>query len=167
MNYIFLTGVVCSVPKVTLVPMTGREPVYTCKLVVASLEINSETGKKDYNFFECIAFEDTAKKINDCYYKGAKINLFGRVRNFRFKDNNNSPHFTQIVLVEHVDFGESKSSQKNGKEKTKDGMIYDFPIIADLKEMNDLFEKICDAGFLCVDERDYFNIASDNMDIIG
>lgn len=168
MNYIFLTGVVCSVPSVSLVPITGREPVFTCKLVVASLEVNPETGKRGYSFFECIAFEKTAQKINDCYSKGTKINIFGRVRNFHFKDSNNSPHFTQIVLVEHVEIGETKSDRKGGKDRTgRDKNIFDFPIIADLKEMDDLFEKICTAGFLCIDERDYFNIASENMDIIG
>lgn len=155
MNYGFFSGVVCGVPSVSILPINGRD-IFVCRFVIATEENDSAANK--YNFYECVSFEETAKAFNDVFFKNANINVMGKIVNFQFKDNNNSPHVTQIVLAEHIEYGYSKRSDKYGKEK-----LCDFPIVADISEMNRLYKEICEHGFLCVNEIDYFNIAAGNM----
>ncbi|MDO4966113.1 MAG: single-stranded DNA-binding protein [Lachnospiraceae bacterium] len=157
MNYGMFTGIVYSVPTVTLIPLAGRGQIFACKLVICSEDTDGENVK--YDFFECLAFEDTAKSINDSFSKGSRINVMGKVKNFTFKDDNNTPHFTQIILIEHVDSGETIAFDKKDK-------VGKFPIVADLDEMDELFKEVCEQGFLCVDENDYFNIAANNISMI-
>lgn len=164
MNYSFLNGRVATVPKVSIVPLEAGVMLYVCKFVTAVPDgIVNEKQEMRYNFFECIAFEDTAKKISKYFLKSAKIVVFGKLVNHIFKDINNTSHFTNIILVEHVEFGDTESGINRINLEPK---LPDFKVIANIDEVDKLYEEVCKQGFLCVDEDDYYNIASSNMDVI-
>ena len=163
MNYTMTSGRMCTVPVVSILPLKVKEKVvqiFVCKFVVAVPD-GASTDKKKYNFFECIAFEQTAKKINSSFAKGAKVVLMSKLVNHVFKDGNNTPHFTNILLVEHAEFGDTESAIN---KMNLDVKLPDFAVFADLEQMEKAFNNVCEQGFLCIDENDYYNIASSNMD---
>lgn len=155
MNYGMFTGVLCTIPSVAIIPIGERDEIFICKFVLCTSE--NVDGNMQYDFFECVAFEDTAKAVHDGFYKGAKVNVFGKVKNFTFKDANNTAHFTNIVLAEHVELGDNVSGS------TETGKV---SVIAELKEMDRLYKEVCDNGFLCIDENDYYYIALNNMPLL-
>jgi hypothetical protein len=168
MNTAILSGRICTVPTLSLIELDGRQ-VCACKYVIAvcnSLtdypQDNSSDSYKDGNvdFFECVAFSAAAKMINQNFAKGSKIICRGKMRNHRFEDANMAKHFTNIFLVEGVEYGDTEAvlSKFMGKKKP-----LEISIASDLRELDDLFARICQAGFLCVDESDYYNIAIANM----
>lgn len=162
MNYTVTSGRICTVPSVAILPLKVNEDVkqlFVCKFTVAVPEYGS--GKKEYNFFECIAFEQTARKINSAFSKGAKIILMSKLVNHKFKDANNTSHFTNILLVEHVEFGDTESGINRINLDTK---LPDFSVFSDLEQMEKAFSTVCEQGFLCINEDDYYNIASSNLD---
>lgn len=168
MNVSIYTGRVCSVPQLKIIRI-GDERVCVCKYVLAVFEnpfdYNSATdcnsfeeGKVD--FFECIAFSDAAQMINDNFVKGSKISVVGKMKNHRFEDANMTKHFTNIFLTQQAEFGDTPSvmAKMAGKKKNPE-----LSIMSDLRELEQLFNKVCESGFLCVDENDYYNIATMNM----
>lgn len=160
MNYGIFTGNLCTVPSVSIIPIEEKEKIFICKFVICTSEIVG--AKEQCDFFECVAFENTAKAVYDGFFKGAKITIFGKVKNFTFKDVNHTPHFTNIVLAEHIEFGDSRIPAVSEASKNQQGII-NFPVIADLEEMDRRYEAVCNEGFLCIDESDYCYIALNNM----
>lgn len=168
MNVSIYSGRVCSVPQLKIIRL-GDERVCVCKYVIAvfenSFDYNAESDKDAYeegkvDFFECIAFRDAAQMINDNFVKGSKISVMGKMKNHRFEDANLTKHFTNIFLVQQAEFGDTLSAmtKMSGKKKNPE-----LSIVSDLKELEQLFTKVCESGFLCVDENDYYNIATMNM----
>jgi len=152
------------VPVVSILPLKvdgNVKQLFVCKFVIAVPDGAPE--KKKYNFFECIAFEHTARKINSSFQKGAKIALMSKLVNHLFKDSNNTFHFTNILLVEHAEFGDTESAINKMNVDVK---LPDFAVFADLEEMEKAFNAVCEHGFLCIDENHYYNIASSNMDFL-
>ena len=161
MNMVILNGRLCTIPKITFITING-ENICCCKFVVAveDSQISLSDSSDKYcrtDFFECIAFDQTAKMIGDNFVKGSKIVLSGKMKNFIFKDSNNTVHCTDIVLVNTVEFGDT-SSALNGLTSANGKL--DTSITSDLRQMDRHFKDICDKGFLCIDEDDYYNIAN-------
>jgi hypothetical protein len=167
MNVSILSGRICTVPTLSLIEFEGKQ-VCVCKYVIAvcngiyDYTENNANLFTDANvdFFECIAFESAARMINRNFAKGSKIICRGKMRNHRFEDANMTKHFTNIFLTEGVEYGDTEAvmGKYTGKKKQ-----LEISIASDLKELDDLFVKICQEGFLCVDESDYYNIAIMNM----
>lgn len=158
MNMVILNGRLCTIPKITFITING-ENICCCKFVVAvedsQITLSDPSDKSD--FFECITFDQTAKMIGDNFVKGTKIVLSGKMKNFIFEDSNNTGHCTDIVLVNTVEFGDT-SSALNSLMSSNSKL--DTSITSDLKQMDRHFRDICDKGFLCIDEDDYYNIAN-------
>ena len=164
MNYTFLNGRMCGEPVVCILPLKIEgivRQLFVCKFVIA-VQDEAVTKKKKYNFFECVAFEETAKKINNSFRKGAKVTLMSKLVNHNFKDSNNTLHFTNILLVKHAEFGDTESAINKMNVDVK---LPDFAVLANLEEMEKSFDAVCEQGFLCIDENHYYNIASSNMDL--
>lgn len=165
MNDTIMSGRVCTVPKLLILPL-GEKSVCICKFVIAVCDGLSdyqsgrhyEPGKVD--FFECVAFDAAAQMVNDNFVKNSKIICRGKMKNHHFEDANKTKHFTNIFLVEYAEFGDTESVfEKNaGKKKA-----LEMSVVADLNELNQIFDTVCEHGFLCIDETDYYNIAIMNM----
>ena len=63
MNYGMFTGVLCTIPSVAIIPIGERDEIFICKFVLCTSE--NVDGNMQYDFFECVAFEDTAKAVHD------------------------------------------------------------------------------------------------------
>lgn len=145
MNYGVFAGRIATVPSVSIIPFGDSGNAFACKFVICTCDSGGESTKGE--FFECVAFEDAARSVRDEFRKGDPIIAAGKIRNFAFKDANGTHHFTQVVLAEHVEHADSSAA--HGKA----------PIISEIAEMDKLFSEVCSLGFLCVEEKDYAELA--------
>lgn len=144
MNNVSLNGFVNSVPSITFLPIYSDSMVSVCRFVLVAGDANN------YDFFSCIAFDSVAQKIVSKFNKGTNISIKGKIKNYLFKDIDDAPHFTQIILIEQV---------------IDEDEILDF---VDEEKISRLYEDVRKLGFLIVDEMDYFYLASNNIDsVIG
>lgn len=147
MNHVVLKGKVSSIPKISFIP-TELTDLYVCKFVI---EVQTDQQNQVADYFECISFENIARSLHKNFSKGSNIIIEGEVRNHRFRDSNNTWHFTQVIMVESVKKTSSsikRSSETESQEENK---------------MNTLYSIICQNGFLCLDEDDYYNLATENI----
>ena len=69
-------------------------------------------------------------------------------------------HFTQVFIIEQAEYGDTETvfDKNNSKKKS-----LELVIAADMKEISELYCKVCENGFLCIDEEDYYRIAMSNI----
>lgn len=164
MNSVILSGRICTIPKIKLLQIEGKS-VSMCVFTIAVAEMrcefdNTDSGKNRYDYFECVAFENAARLINSNFVKGSKIVCRGKMRNHIFADANQTKHFTQVFIIEQAEYGDTETvfDKNNSKKKS-----LELVIAADMKEISELYCKICENGFLCIDEEDYYRIAMSNI----
>lgn len=161
MNQSIICGKVCTYPKIQ---MLGAAPDITtiCTFVVAvSGDMESEKVNS-YDFFECVCVGEAAKKIANTFTKHSKVVICGRFKNFRFNDNMNAKHFTNILVVEKIEFGDTESYvAKISKKKT----VAEKMISAEYVNIDEVFSNICRSGFMLIDESDYYRLAMNLIDV--
>jgi single-stranded DNA-binding protein len=161
MNNAVLGGRICTVPKIRLIRLSDKS-INVCSFVLAVVDGVYDAGdgkaleNKNLDFFECISFADVATMINNNFVKGCKILLSGKFKNFCFADCNKTRHFTQVYVIDHVEFGDTESAFKKdrGNNRTVECMIE-----ANLKDVFNAYSDVVASGFLCVDEEDYYRLA--------
>lgn len=162
MNLTILSGRVCTVPKLKLLQIEDKS-VAMCIFTVAVVDgvfaapddvIPMETNNIDY--FECVSFCEAATIINANFVKGSKIVCRGRMKNHIFNDANDTKHFTNVFLIEQAEFGDTAAVFEKGGGKNKS---IELSVVSDLKTIYDTYKKICENGFLCIDEEEYYKIA--------
>ena len=72
------------------------------------------------DFINCVAFGKTAEFIEKYGRKGTKFALEGRIQTGSYKNKDNQTVYTTDVVVENIEFAESKSSgEKRPEPQTK------------------------------------------------
>lgn len=69
---------------------------------------------------------------------------------------NGTKHFTNVFLAEQVEFGDTTAAFEKGSGKKKS---IELSVVSDLKMIFNTYKKVCENGFLCIDEEDYYKIA--------
>lgn len=72
-----------------------------------------QEGGQDADFISCVAFGKTAEFIDKYIYKGMKIALEGRIQTGSYTNKDNVKIYTTDVVVEAVEFAESKKQDNN------------------------------------------------------
>ena len=72
-----------------------------------------QEGGQDADFISCVAFGKTAEFIEKYIYKGMKIALEGRIQTGSYTNKDNVKIYTTDVVVEAVEFAESKKQDNN------------------------------------------------------
>jgi len=67
-------------------------------------------GQPDADFISCTAFGKTAEFIEKYFTKGQRIGLTGRIQTGNYMNKDNVKVYTTDVVVENVEFVESKAS---------------------------------------------------------
>ena len=165
MNLSVFSGRLCTVPKLSVIQLEDSA-ICACKYTIAVCDGLTDYNEEehydanDVDFFECIAFEEAAQMINNSFVKGSKILCRGKMKNHRFEDANRTTHFTNIFLTQCAEFGDTDSGIRKTSGKKRP---IEMSVVADLKQLEYLYKKVCESGFLCLDESDYYNIAMMNM----
>lgn len=78
-----------------------------------SLAVNRKfkrEGEADADFFNCVVFGKTAEFLEKYFHKGMKAVVTGELRNNHYTDNNGVKHYSEQVVVNTIEFAESKST---------------------------------------------------------
>lgn len=70
-------------------------------------------GEDGADFIPCVAFGKTAEFMEKYFYKGKRIGLNGRIQTGSYTNKEGQKIYTTDVIVENVEFVESKGSDDN------------------------------------------------------
>lgn len=68
-------------------------------------------GTREADFISCVAFGKTAEIAEKYFMKGTKLTLRGHIQTGSYQKQDGSKVYTTDVIVDEVEFAESKSSQ--------------------------------------------------------
>lgn len=157
MNKSILSGRICTFPKIHIL-QSADDVINLCTFVISvEKELGDNRENVDpYEFFECFCMGDAAKQIVSTYTKHSKVIISGKLKNFRFEDTMNAKHFTNIVAVEYIEYGDTKSFIDNsGSKKSSVEKV----VTAEYDKIDTMFAKACSNGFSMIDEADYYRLA--------
>ena len=85
-------------------------------------------GQPTADFISCVAFGKTAEFVEKYFSKGARIGLTGRIQTGSYTNNDNQKIYTTDVVVEEVEFVESKAqgdaqARDNASKPSADGFV--------------------------------------------
>lgn len=112
--------------KVILIGRLTRDPDFrsTANSSHASFSVAvdrkyKQDGQPDADFPRVVAWGKTAEFINKYFSKGMRIGIEGRIQTGSYQNQNGDTVYTTDVVVEAVEFVESKSSSSEGKQQSK------------------------------------------------
>ena len=107
--------------KVILMGRLTRDPEvrYSNDLAVANFSIAVDRrfkreGQPEADFFDCTAFRKTAEFVEKYLHKGTKIVLDGELQNDNYTNKEGQKVYRTRIMVNQVEFAESKAASQNG-----------------------------------------------------
>lgn len=96
---------------------------------------NKREGQPDADFFNCTVFGKQAEFAEKYLKKGTKILIIGELRNDNYTDKDGKQQYSVQVIVNEVEFAESKKSDQgaapstdnNGFMNIPDGIVEELP----------------------------------------
>ena len=79
-----------------------------------------QEGSPDADFIRCVAFGKTAEFIEKYFSQGRKMDLNGRIQTGSYTYQEGQKVYTTDIVVENVEFGESKGSGTSGGTQRQD-----------------------------------------------
>lgn len=77
---------------------------------------NRDTGEKETDFIDCVAWRQTGEFVSKWFAKGGMIVVSGRLQIKKWTDNNGVKRHSPEIVVDNVYFGESKKD-RDAREK--------------------------------------------------
>jgi single-strand DNA-binding protein len=77
-------------------------------------------GDPDADFFSCTSFGKQAEFVEKYLKKGTKVVITGRVQNNNYTDKNGQKVYGTVLMVEEIEFAESKKAEGTNEEKQDD-----------------------------------------------
>lgn len=74
---------------------------------------NKETGEKEVDFIDCIAWRHTGEFVSKYFTKGSMIVVSGRLQIRTWTDKDGNSRKTAEIVADNVYFGESKKKDSN------------------------------------------------------
>lgn len=98
-------------------------------LAVASFSVaverdypNKETGEKEVDFINCVAWRQTGEFVSKYFSKGSMIVVSGRLQMRKWVDDNGTNRTTAEIVADNVYFGGSKKD--NDTRNTNNSFSY-------------------------------------------
>ena len=121
MNKVCLSGRVVRDPNVRY--SQGENPMCIAHFTMAcDRRGKKEEGKQSADFPSCVAFGKQGEFVEKYGRKGIKFDIAGRIQTGSYKDKNGNTVYTTDVVVEEIEFGESKNASQT-QDKPDDGFI--------------------------------------------
>jgi single-strand DNA-binding protein len=105
-------------------------------IVRFTLAVDRRNKEKEADFISCVAFDKVAELMEKYLLKGAKIGIVGRIQTGSYDGNDGVKHYTTDVIVDDLEFLESKSAKPEEKtqgKKDEDGFV---PVPDDVSDYN-------------------------------
>ena len=110
MNSVQITGRLTRDPDVRYTDNGSSIARFT---LAVNRRFKSENGP-DADFIGCTAFGTTAEFIEKYFSKGQKMDMNGRIQTGSYTNKDGVKVYTTDIVVENVEFGESKSAGSSG-----------------------------------------------------
>lgn len=114
MNKVILIGRLCADPEFR----QTTSGIAVCRIRIAVNRPKQKDKEQQADFINCTAWRSTAEFISRYFSKGSKIVVEGQLRNNDYTDNNGVKHYSMDVLVDGVEFGESKGTGGGSQPQT-------------------------------------------------
>lgn len=103
----------------------GDKPMAIARISLAVDRKFKQDGQPTADFINCIAFGKTAEVIEKYVTKGTKIAVAGHIQTGSYTNKDGQKVYTTDVIVDELEFCESKSSQntQNTPQPNGDGFM--------------------------------------------
>ena len=88
-------------------------------------------GEPDADFFNCSSFGKQAEFVEKYLKKGTKVVVTGRLQNNNYTNKDGQKVYDVRIMVEEIEFAESKSESSNSAAKSEQSSGNDFLNIPD------------------------------------
>lgn len=89
---------------------SGQTSTCVANIDVAVNRRFKREGQPDADFFRCSAFGKTAEFIEKYLKKGTKVVFSGSLQNNNYTDKNGVQHYAVVIILDEIEFAESKGS---------------------------------------------------------
>lgn len=120
MNKVILMGRLTDEPKIT----RSNQSVVARYTLAVDRRYKKEGEQQSADFISCVAFGKTAEFVESYFHKGTKMVLEGRIQTGSYTKQDGTKVYTTDVVVEAVEFAESKNAS-GAKPTTEDFVTID------------------------------------------
>ena len=92
-----------------------------------TLAVDRDFGEKEADFFDCVAWRNTAEFTDKYFSKGRMAVVSGRLQKRSWTDKDGNKRSTWEIVAENVYFGDSKNTGNNSEETAAPAK--DFPVL--------------------------------------
>ena len=122
MNKVILMGRLTRDPEVRY--SQGANQTAVARFSVAVDRRFKREGEPDADFFNCTCFGKQAEFVERYLRKGVKVVLTGRVQNDNYTNKDGQMVYSVRIMVEEIEFAESKSAQGGNGDGSYNGSSY-------------------------------------------
>lgn len=115
MNKVLMMGRLVRDPEVRY--SQGANATAVARFSIAVDRRFKKEGEPEADFFNCTCFGKTAEFAEKFLKQGTKIVLSGRVENDNYTDKSGNKVYGTRILVEEVEFAESKANASSAEQK--------------------------------------------------
>lgn len=113
-----------NINKVTLMGRITADPEMKTtnsgtSVVQFSIAVNRKYDREKTDFFDCTAFGKNADFVGRYFRKGSSIIVFGNIQIDSFTDKDGNKRKSTRIIVDEVEFGESKQNKTESAETTE------------------------------------------------
>lgn len=123
MNKVMLLGTICN----ELELKTGNDQSY----VKFRLAVPHRTKDRGVDFIPCIAWNKDAEFMQKYFHKGNRVCISGRLLTGQYDDKDGKRVRTTDVVVEEIDFADSKKESTTSQELVSNQSIINQPVTDD------------------------------------
>ena len=113
LNKIILMGRLCADPELR---RTGSGTAVTSFSLACDRDFKSQSGEKETDFIEVVAWKNTAEFVSKYFSKGRMAVVEGRLQIRDWTDKAGNKRTTAEVVADNVYFADSKQSQEKNFE---------------------------------------------------
>ena len=116
MNKVSITGRMVKDPEVRYAQ--NEKATAIARFTLAVNRKHKQEGQPNADFINCVAFGHDAEFIEKYFRKGMKAEVSGRIQTGSYKNKDGQTVYTTDVMVEEIDFGESKQNSNSAPAAT-------------------------------------------------
>ena len=114
LNKIILMGRLCTNPELR---RTGSGTAVTSFSLACDRDFKSQSGEKETDFIEVVAWKNTAEFASKYFSKGRMAVVEGRLQIRDWTDKAGNKRITAEIVADNVYFADSKRSESNDNQK--------------------------------------------------
>ena len=130
LNKVILMGRLTADPELKHTPSN----VAVCSF---SLAVNRSFNKDETDFFDIVAWRNTAEFVSKYFTKGQQMALSGRLQTRTWEDRNGSKRKTVEVVADEVFFADSKRERGQAAPAREEALPFDFGDAGTFSEIDD------------------------------